>query len=199
MPFPLVLDLGIDLSVALQADRAAQVVHGPQVFHPARVEDLEQDGLLHLAHLGPLLGVEGVEQRAADLGRGHRLELVGADLQLQGLVGPGGQIGQGRGIGWRSVLVGAGAGEPGGRELGLELLGQPGSLVVLVSQADQALLDLGAEQGAELFGVDDGVVALATPRRPGLLGRSGGSGCCDRSPRYLIRAIRAGSSASFWA
>ena len=69
MPFALVLDLGIDLGVALQADRAAQVVHGPEVFHPARIEDLEQDGLLHLAHLGPVLGVEGVEQERADLGR----------------------------------------------------------------------------------------------------------------------------------
>ncbi len=55
----LVLDLGIDLGVALQADRAAQVVHGAEVFHPARVEDLQQDGLFHFAHLGPVLGVEG--------------------------------------------------------------------------------------------------------------------------------------------
>ena len=87
----------------------------------------------------------------------------GADLEFQGLSCPGGQLGQGRGIGWRPVLVGAGAGELGRRELGLELLGQPGSLVVLVRQADQAFLDLGAKQGAELFFGDGGVIALAGP------------------------------------
>ena len=68
-PFPLVLDLGIDLGIALQPDRAAEVVHGPQMFHPARIEDLEQDRLFHLAHLGPVSGVEGIEQSVADLGR----------------------------------------------------------------------------------------------------------------------------------
>ena len=59
-PFALVLDLGIDLGVAPQPDLAAEVVHGAEVFHPARVEDLEQDGLFHLAHFGPVDGVEGV-------------------------------------------------------------------------------------------------------------------------------------------
>ena len=87
-PFPFILDLGIDLGVTLQADRAAEVIHRPQVFHPARIEDLEQYGFFHLAHLGPLPGVEGVEQSAANIGRGHRLQILGVDLDFQGFLRP---------------------------------------------------------------------------------------------------------------
>ena len=107
-PFPLVLDLGIDLGVALQADRAAEVVHGPQVFHPARIEDLEQDGFFHLAHLGPLLGVEGVEAACGGprprtwTARSSALISSPRDCWAQA-----GEFGQGRGIGVASpVLVG---------------------------------------------------------------------------------------------
>ena len=65
-------------------------------------------------------------------------------------------------------------GEVGGVELGLELLGQPGALVMLVGQVDQERLDLGAEQRAELVVVDDRVVPLGRPGGQALAVVAGG-------------------------
>ena len=98
-PFALVLDLRVDLGIALEPDRAAEVVHGPEVFHPARVEDLEQEDLLHLAHLGPVAGVEGIDEGGAGLVSPLCQQVVGGRLDAQLASCPGGKVGQGRRVG----------------------------------------------------------------------------------------------------
>ena len=92
------------------------------------------------------------------------MEVVFGQLHLQRLTGPRSQIGQGLGIGGRAVFVGTRrAGGLDRRELGFELLVQPGTLIILMSQGDQAFLDFGAKQGAKLFLRDFGVVAAGRP------------------------------------
>ncbi len=100
----LVLDLRVHLRVAPQADRRAEVVHRPQVFHPVGIEDLEHEGLFHLAHLGPMLGVEGVDQAIADRRAIGRLQLVGRGFHAEILPGPRREIDQSLRVGRRGGL-----------------------------------------------------------------------------------------------
>src|SRR5271157_5003222 len=160
----LVLDLGVDLSIALQADGAPQVVHRSQVLHPACVENLQQDDLFHLAHFGAMLGVQGVDQQDTGVGGGQGAQLVGGRLDTKGLMSPGGQIGQGRGVASCAVLLPTRRRRIGRVEPVIQLVGQRSSLVSIMSLLEQESLDLGPQQRPDLSGVDDGVEPF---RRPG--------------------------------
>ena len=61
--FALVLDLGIDLGVAAEADAGAQVVHRQQVVFPGRVEDLQQQ---RCAPCGASRGGSGLRRLSTD-------------------------------------------------------------------------------------------------------------------------------------
>ena len=61
-PFALVLDLRIDLSIAHQADTAAQAVHHQQVVFPGRIDDLQEEHPLHPPHFGAIAVVDGREE-----------------------------------------------------------------------------------------------------------------------------------------
>ena len=69
-PLALVLDLGIDLGVAPQADAGAEVVHRQQVVFPGRVEELQHQRPLHLSHFGPEALLDGGRPAGARARRG---------------------------------------------------------------------------------------------------------------------------------
>ena len=81
-PFALVLDLGIDLGIAHQADRAAQPIHHQQVVFPGRIDDLQQQHPLHPPHLGAVAIVHGIDQLLLQLVARQIGDLVGLERRI---------------------------------------------------------------------------------------------------------------------
>ena len=65
--FPFVLDLGINLSVAHQADGTAQVIHGQQMVFPRAVDQLQDELPFHPANFRSIAIFDGVEQPRFEL------------------------------------------------------------------------------------------------------------------------------------
>ena len=137
------------------------------MLHPARVEDLEHDHLLHLPHLGPVLRVQGVDQQA----RTSSWPIVASSSAVA--VTPSASCDQAArsSRAWESGPARACRGpccRVGEIEPAIELVGERGPLVVVVGLLDQERLDLGPEHGPELFGVDDRVKPVRRPGRQAL-------------------------------
>ncbi len=150
------------------------MVHGAEVFHPARIEDLEEEGLLHLAHLGPVLGVERQGEACSRIGAAELAQLVGCDLDAEFLPCPGGEISE-------PARVRLGGGPTitrrrtvGGVELLVEGIPEGVAVVLLTSDLAEDGFDLGPHEGAEFLGIDDGVEAVAGPLREAISVVSGG-------------------------
>ena len=111
----------------------------------ARVEDLEENGLLHLAHLGPVLGVEGGRGAACRTSSGGMASIRRRSISTPSVAGgPGGQLSgerRGRGRGRRGPSLplagGPNAGEAAASRRGCQLLGELAPLVVLAGEVEQ--------------------------------------------------------------
>ena len=90
------------------------------------------------------------------------MQLLGGEIEVERLAGPIGESARAAGRGGGASLSRR-RGQSGRGELGLELLGDPGALIMLMGQVDEEGLDLGTKQRAELVGLEDHVVALGEP------------------------------------